>query len=63
MKKVIILGIMTIGFSGASLNNATPTMKIHQEEVKDSINIDTIPDKLHRLDSILIEINKLENEK
>lgn len=64
MKKIIILGLMTVGFTGASLNNKTiPEIKVYQEKVQDTSSIDTIPDKLQKLDSVLVEINKLKNEK
>lgn len=63
MKKVIILGIMTIVFTGANLNKTTPVMKVYEKQVQDTSTIDSIPDKLHKLDSLLLEINKLEYEK
>lgn len=64
MKKIIILGLITIGFSGASLNNhaGTPIKSKKTIIVEDTSAIEQIPDKMVELDSLLKEINKHKND-
>ena len=72
MKRIFLLGLGTVFFSGVSIESqranirnysSETTMSIEEFSEPDTIlTIDSIPIKLKELDSLMLEIKKVNNE-